>query len=145
MSKPDYPETPPFSADFGGDVGPRKPPKHTQFQKGVSGNAKGRPKGSKNLGTLLLEAARDQVTATIGGKPWTISKLQATVMQLATKAAAGDRAAIAKLLDWIDEFERRASAARPPEFPFGPADLEVLRGIHTRMSECLSAERDGLK
>ena len=44
------------------------PPKHTQFRKGTSGNPRGRPKGSKNLATYLMEAARDQVSATVGGR-----------------------------------------------------------------------------
>ena len=68
-------------------TGRGNPPKHTQFKKGVSGNKNGRPKGSKNLSTVLMDAARDRVTATIGGKQRRISKLQASVMQLATKAA----------------------------------------------------------
>jgi len=67
------------------------PPKHTQFRKGTSGNPRGRPKGSKNLSTYLMEAARDHITATVGGRTRTISKLQATTMQLATKAAGAIR------------------------------------------------------
>jgi Family of unknown function (DUF5681) len=78
------------------------PPEDTRFQPGSSGNPKGRPKGSKNLSTLLMDAARDQVNATIGGRKRNISKIQATTMQLATKAAGGDNAAIARFLDWID-------------------------------------------
>jgi len=94
-------------------TGYRNPPKHTQFQKGQSGNKKGRPKGSKNLSTLMMEAARDQVSVPIGGKMRKVSKLQASAMQLATKAAGGHGASIEKFLDWIDELERRASAAKP--------------------------------
>ena len=66
-------------------VGRGKPPKHTQFKKGETGNKRGRPKGSKNLATLIIEGARDQVTATVGGKKRQISKMQATTMQLATR------------------------------------------------------------
>lgn len=121
-------------------VGRGNPPKHTQFKKGVSGNKKGRPKGSKNLSTLLMEAARDQVTATIDGKTRKISKLQATAMQLATKAAGGDQTSIARFLDWIDEMEKRSAAVKPAEFPFTDADLQVLHAVHKRMTLCAAAE-----
>ncbi len=98
------------------------PPKHTQFRKGTSGNPRGRPKGSKNLSTYLMEAARDQVTATVGGRTRTISKLQATTMQLATKAA--------------DEIETRAASVKPSQFPIGAPDIEVIRAVYGRMKQC---------
>jgi uncharacterized protein DUF5681 len=119
-------------------VGRGHPPKHSQFRKGMSGNPKGRPKGSKNLSTLLTEAALDQVSATIGGKTRTISKLQAMAMQLATKAASGDLAAINKLLDWVDEIETRAAAAKPSQYPLSEADIEVIRETHERMKRCVT-------
>jgi hypothetical protein len=83
-----------------------------------------------------MEAARDQVTATIDGKRRKISKLQATAMQLATKAAGGDQASIARFLDWIDEIEKRSATAKPAEFPFSEADLQVLRVLYKRMRLC---------
>ena len=87
-----------------------------------------------------MAAARDQVTATIGGKQRKISKLQATAMQLATNAAGGDPASVAKFLDWVDKIERRADAAKPAEFPFSEADGEVLRATHERMMLCMPPE-----
>jgi hypothetical protein len=102
----------------------------------MSGNPKGRPKGSKNLSTYLMEAARDQVAATIGGKSRRISKLQATAMQLATKAAGGDQGAINKFLDWMDEVETRAAAARPSQFPLTEPDIEVIKATYDRMKQC---------
>lgn len=115
------------------EVGRGKPPKHAQFSKGQSGNDRGRPKGSKNLNTLIMEAARDQVTATIDGKQRRISKVQATTMQLATKAAAGDHKAVIKFLDWVDEIEARAAAARPSQYPISEADVEVVKAVHRRL------------
>jgi hypothetical protein len=61
-------------------VGRGNPPKQTQFRKGTSGNPNGRPKGSKNLSTLIREAANQQVTATIAGKQRRISTVQATTV-----------------------------------------------------------------
>lgn len=83
-----------------------------------------------------MEAAQDQVTATVGGKTRTISKIQATVMQLATKAAGGNQAAINKFLNLIDEIEIRAAAVRPNQFPLSEPDIEVLRVTYERMKQC---------
>jgi hypothetical protein len=82
------------------------------------------------LSTYLTEAARDQVSVTVGGKRRKITKIQATAMQLATKAASGDQSAINKFLDWMDEIESRAAAAKPSQFPLSEPDLEVLRAVH---------------
>src|SRR5258707_12563249 len=107
-------------------IGRGIPQKHTQFRKGATGNPKGRRKGSKNLSTYIMEAARDHVTATVGGRTRKISKIQATAMQLATKAAGGDQAAMGRFLDWVDEIETRV-AAKPTQFPLSASDIEVLR------------------
>ena len=121
-------------------VGRGNPPKDTRFRKGMSGNPRGRPKGSKNLSTYLLAAARDQVSTTVGGKARKISKIQATAMQLATKAARGDQAAINRFLDWMDEIESRAVAAKPAQFPLSEPDVEVIRAAYERMKQCKSEE-----
>lgn len=83
-----------------------------------------------------MEAARAPVTATIDGKPRKITKLQATAMQLATNAAGGDRAAMAKFLDWMDDIEARAAAARPAAFPLSESDSEVHLRLLTRRFSC---------
>jgi Family of unknown function (DUF5681) len=120
----------------GQKVGRGNPPKHTQFRKGQSGNKKGRPKGSKNLSTYMMEAARDHVTATVAGRTRKISKIQATTMQLATKAAGGNQAAMGRFLDWIDEIETRAASVKPTQFPLTAPDIEVIRAVYERMKQC---------
>ena len=72
------------------EVGRGKPPKNTQFKKNDGRHRPGRPKGSKNLATLIMEAARDQVSVTIDGKPRKISKAKSAAIQLANKGAMGD-------------------------------------------------------
>ena len=104
-----------------------------KFHRGISGNPKGRPKGSKNLTTLIMEAARDQVSVEIDGKPRRISALQATVAQLASKAARGDQKAMVQFLDRIAEVEGRV---KPTEYPLGEEDVEVLRAAYERVKQC---------
>jgi Family of unknown function (DUF5681) len=71
-------------------VGKGKPPLHTRFQKGQSGNPRGRCKGSKNVATLFAQVLNERVTVTENGKRRTITKREAILKQLANKAASGD-------------------------------------------------------
>ena len=45
---------PPEQSDY--EVGYKKPPKHTQWEKGQCPNPKGRPRGAKNRTTYLPSA-----------------------------------------------------------------------------------------
>jgi hypothetical protein len=76
-----------------GEVGYGKPPTRSQFKKGQSGNPKGRPKGSRNIGTVLEKTLRESVVINENGQRRTISKLEAAVKQLVNGAASGDLAA----------------------------------------------------
>ena len=74
-----------------------KPPKHTQFPYG-NGPGKGKPKGAKNMKTIVNLATAAKVSTKINGKVKKISKLEAAVLQLVNKAAGGDLKAIEKLI-----------------------------------------------
>jgi hypothetical protein len=122
--------------DGSGGGGHQRPPVASRFQKGRSGNPNGRPKGSKNLATLIKEAAYDKIVVSRDGKKQRLSRIAAGLIQLSIKAAQGDTTAIQRLTDLVDEMEKRAAAARPPEIPLGKEDLEVLREVHARMRVC---------
>lgn len=79
-------------------VGKGKPPEHTRFQKGQSGNPTGRRKGSKNVATLLEQVLNERVIVTENGKRKRITKLEAMLKQLTNKAASGDHRAIKLLM-----------------------------------------------
>lgn len=84
----------------GGDysVGYGKPPEHTKFQPGQSGNPKGRPKGSLNLATVVNRALNEKVAVIENGRRRWISKLDAAVTQLVNRAVKGDARAMQQLL-----------------------------------------------
>jgi hypothetical protein len=88
------------------DVGYGKPPVHTRFQRGWSGNPRGRPRGSKNNATLLKEALDQRVTINENGQRRQISKREAMFTQLANKAAQGDPRAIQTVLRESEKLDR---------------------------------------
>jgi len=85
-------------------VGYKKPPLHTRFKKGQSGNPKGRPKGTKNFKTDLMEELGEQVLITEAGKDRQITKQRAIVKRTMQKAMAGDMRAIGMFASWVAQF-----------------------------------------
>ena len=71
-------------------VGYRKPPAHARFTKGKSGNAKGRPKRSKNLRTDLVEELSESIRVREGDREFRVSKQRALIKSLVARAVKGD-------------------------------------------------------
>jgi len=127
------------TADY--QVGDGKPPRHTGFQKGRSGNPKGRPKGSKNLATLLTEALDEKVQVTEDGKRRRVTKRELVIKQLVNKSASADLRAIKQLTDIVERAERRAadSPAAPPPPAITAADEEVIAELRKRIERDIRA------
>jgi hypothetical protein len=81
------------------ELGYGKPPKHTRFKQGHSGNPKGRPKGSQNLKTDLMQELSERISISEGGKPKKLSKQRALVKSLTAKAIKGDARAINTIIN----------------------------------------------
>ena len=122
-------------------IGYGKPPRHTGFQKRRSGNPKGRPKGSKNLATLLTEALDEKVQVTEDGKRRRIAKRELVIKQLVNKSAAADLRAIKQLTDIVQGIEGRTGAAHAPPSPqaFTAADEEVIAELRKRIERDIRA------
>jgi hypothetical protein len=117
------------------EVGYGKPPRKTQFQKGRSGNPKGRPKGTLNVATVLERTLREPVVINENGQRKTITKLQAAVKQLVNKAASGDSAALRQLMALVASAEQRSSDAQPDRPSLNEADRKVMAGILKRFEK----------
>jgi Family of unknown function (DUF5681) len=118
------------------EVGYGKPPRHTRFGKGQSGNPRGRPAGSKNLKTLLSKALNQPVVITEDGGRRKISKREAIITQLVNRSAKADLRAIKILLDIVRDIERQSEAAISPETSsFSAADEKVMAQLRKRLSQ----------
>lgn len=118
-------------------VGYGRPPQHSRFQPGQSGNPKGRPKGSLNLAMALNRALREKVTVVEHGRSRQITKLDAAVKGLVNRAVKGDAKAMQQML---------ALSPLVGMEPTGPAtsleaqDAAILSNLIERLGGTASAE-----
>jgi Family of unknown function (DUF5681) len=122
-------------------VGPGRPPLHTRFRKGQSGNPGGRSK--KKLHALLADALNEQVFVTVDGERRKITKREAVVHQLVNKSATADLRATKMLFDMIKEVEQKASVTPPAPEPRPldeAADKKVLQNLYDRIRQQILAE-----
>jgi hypothetical protein len=116
----------------GYEVGYCKPPLHSRFKRGQSGNPRGRPPGAKTLSTLLTEALNEPVVIAEDGGRRKISKRQAIIKQLVNRSAKGDWRAVKLLLDILRDIEGRTEP-QTEENSFSLADQKVLEQLTVRL------------
>jgi hypothetical protein len=100
-------------------VGHKRPPKHSQFKPGQSGNPRGRPRGAKDHSKLLNRALDETLPITENGRKGKVTKRVAMYKQLANRAAQGDLRAIQIILRALNTLEERPDwepAQAPCEF-----------------------------
>jgi hypothetical protein len=113
-------------------VGPRRPPKHSRFKPGASGNPKGRPKGSVSIAALLLKESLKKVAVSEGGRAKSVSKLQIVVHQITKGAMKGDPRATALFLNELAKINAVQSAI-PPAQLVANLDVATMRRIAVRV------------
>ena len=79
-------------------VGYGKPPAHTQFKSGQSGNPKGRRKGPCNVRTVVEEALNQRIRVKEGDRIRSLTKLDAVILTMVTSALKGDAKAQGALI-----------------------------------------------
>ena len=92
MSENDIPTVPPSVENT--ETGYKHPPAKNRFPKGKSSNPFGRRKGQRNLATVLIEILGQTVTVKQGDKSERLTKGEALIKVILSKANNGDRRAI---------------------------------------------------
>lgn len=115
------------------EVGDRRPPKHSRFKPGVSGNPRGRPKGSVNLRTKVTQQLRETVTVNRSGRSVKMPKADLIARQIVDAAAKGDLKA-AMLAVRLDDEAGIAQSKASTEEAFELPNQANLRFIFNRLS-----------
>jgi Family of unknown function (DUF5681)/DNA methylase len=96
-------------------VGYGKPPKERQFQKGVSGNPKGRPKKAPDVDHELIRESKSPITINDNGRRSRISKHAGVLKQLINNALKGNIPAARLYLGFYQQALERAALSAGPE------------------------------
>jgi hypothetical protein len=115
------------------EVGYAKPPKHTQFKPGQSGNRRGRPKGTKNLKTDLQEELGEKILIREGEHSRRVSKQRAVVKTLVTRTLKGDTRAGGQLITMMMRLLDTGEGAPVIAEALHEDEHEILRAFEDRV------------
>ncbi len=122
------------------EVGYGRPPSHSRFQQGRSGNPRGRPKGARNLATDLAEELGEVIEVRENGTVRRISKQRAMLKSLAAQTLKGNARAAAQLFSLaVRLLGDGADAAEAA--PLSADEAEVMAGFEARLRERLRREQ----
>jgi len=125
------------------EIGYGKPPKNSQFKKGISGNPSGRPKKPSDFLSELMEELQSKVTLLENGKRKAITRSRGINRQVVNKALSGNLAAARMVKDWL----RQEMLAEQPQNSRSGSDIDpkpehltdeellmVIQGTHPKYS-----------
>jgi hypothetical protein len=113
------------------EVGYGKPPKHSQFKKGQSGNLSGRPKYTRNLKTDLTRILGQKISVREGDRTSRVSKQEAMLLSLMAKALKGETRAIAVLVNLVRDIFGLEGPRPDSGQSFTPREREMLAELES--------------
>ena len=125
-------------------VGYKRPPQHTQFKPGQSGNPRGRSKNVRNFKTDLIDELREQIPVRENGRERKISKQRAFIKALVAAAIKGDMRATNALVSFCT---RSLGAQAEEEADPAPSaeDIDIIETFLTRERKRRRTEQGNAK
>jgi hypothetical protein len=114
------------------DVGFGRPPRHTRFKPGQSGNPKGKPKKAMSLGDDIQIELAERIRIREGDRSLRVSKQRALVKALLARALKGDTRAAGLLLQLVAKLIDPDGQAAPETAELNQEDLAILEGFLRR-------------
>ena len=108
-------------------VGRGKPPKGHSWQKGTSGNPRGRPKGRRSLSSTIEAALEEKIEIEENGEKRTVTRLDAIVSRLIEDSIRGHVQSL-----------RALAALMPAEDSAPPVNIADLAEQDRKLIESLS-------
>src|SRR5262249_32672718 len=111
-------------------VGYGRPPEHSRFQPGQSGNPAGRPRGVRNIRTDVQRTLVMPIMVKEGARPRKVSTQEAVLLVLREQALKGDARARERLLALAERYS--STVAEPSTQALPAADAEILAAYVAR-------------
>ena len=114
------------TSDDGFAVGYKKPPRHSRFQPGRSGNPRGKQKGVRNFGTDVKRTLEVPVRLNDQGRARRVSTQEAALLRLREKALKGDARSIVQILELAKIFNNSTAVESVGDKALAAEDQAIL-------------------
>ena len=114
------------TSDDGFAVGYKKPPRHSRFQPGRSGNPRGKQRDVRNFGTDVKRTLEVPVRLNDQGRARRVSTQEAALLRLREKALKGDARSIVQILELAKIFNNSTAAESVGDKALAAEDQAIL-------------------
>src|SRR6266849_6975595 len=108
------------------ETGYKKPPQHSRFQPGRSGNPRGKQKGVRNLGSDVKPTLEVPVRLNEQGRTRRVSTQHAVLLRLREKALKGDARSLDQLIELAKTFNNSAAVESVGDEALAAEDQAIL-------------------
>jgi len=124
-------------------VGYGRPPLHTRFKPGQSGNRRGRPKRQRNVRTVVEETLNQRIKIRDGNGSRSVSKLDGVVLTVINGALRGDPKALTAFITLLRSLgmTNEAPIADSTDEPLAPNHEAIIEAYLYRQYDKV-VERD---